>query len=182
MSIEEVYSISGRGTVVTGKIEKGKLSIGEEVEIIGSKYFKTICTGLEMYNKFLDVAVAGENIGALVRGLNKKDIKRGFVMIKPGIMKAHNSFLAKAYFLTSKEGGRKKPFFSKYMPQFFFRTANLTGSITLLDDITVVMPGDTVVFEVTLLEKAAINEGLRFAMREGTVTLGAGIILKVFDR
>ncbi|XP_049850228.1 elongation factor Tu-like [Schistocerca gregaria] len=182
MSIEEVYSISGRGTVVTGKIEKGKLSIGEEVEIVGSKLFKTVCTGLEMYNKFLDVAIAGENVGALVRGLNKKDLKRGFVMCKPGTIKAYNAFTARAYFLTSKEGGRKKPFFSKYMPQFFFRTANLTGSVLLSDDNSIVMPGDTVTFEVVLLEKAAINEGLRFAMREGAVTLGAGIILKVFEK
>jgi elongation factor Tu len=181
MSIDEVYSISGRGTVVTGKVESGKISVGSEIEIIGSKLFKTVCTGLEMYNRYLDVAVAGENIGALIRGISKKEVKRGFVVAQPGTVKATSKFLAKAYFLTAKEGGRSKPFYSNYMPQFFFRTANITGSVVLPEEISTAMPGETLTFEVKLLEKAAINEGLRFAMREGTITLGAGIILKVLE-
>lgn len=181
MSIEEIYSISGRGTVVTGKIEQGKIEIGNEVEIVGSKIFKTMCAGIEMYNKSLDLAVSGENVGVLVRSINKKDIKRGFALVKVGFIVPSFKFMAKAYFLTAKEGGRKKPFFSNYMPQFFFRTANITGSLTLQADINVAMPGDTLTFEVKLLEPAAIKEGLRFAMREGTITLGAGIILKILE-
>lgn len=180
MSIEEVYSISGRGTVVTGKVEKGSLVVGSEVEIIGAKYFKTVCTGLEMYNKYLEIAMAGENVGALVRGVRKEEVKRGFAMIQPGTMFASKKFQAKAYFLTAKEGGRHKPFYTNYKPQFFFRTANVTGSLILPEDVFVAMPGDTITFDVELLENAALNEGLRFAMREGTVTLGAGIILKTF--
>lgn len=179
LSIEEVYSISGRGTVVTGKIEQGKLEVGGEVEIVGVKVFKTLCTGLEMYNKYLDVAVSGENVGVLVRAVGKKDVKRGFVLAQPGSIIPSKRFRAKAYFLTAKEGGRKKPFFSNYMPQFFFRTANMTGSVILDDDVPVAMPGDTLTFEVKLLEPAAVTVGLRFAMREGTVTLGAGIILEI---
>ena len=181
MSIEEVYSISGRGTVVTGKIEQGKLEVGGEVEIVGAKVFKTLCTGLEMYNKYLDVAVSGENVGVLVRAVGKKDVKRGYVLAQPGSIIPVKRFKAKAYFLTAKEGGRKKPFYSNYMPQFFFRTANITGSLVLDESVQVAMPGDTLTFEVKLLEPAAVTPGLRFAMREGTVTLGAGIILELIS-
>jgi len=179
MSIEEIYSISGRGTVVTGKIEQGKLEVGGEVEIVGSKIFKTLCTGLEMYNRYLDVAEAGENVGVLVRAVGKKDVRRGYVLAQPGSIVPAKRFKAKAYFLTAKEGGRKKPFYSNYMPQFFFRTANITGSLALEENVQVAMPGDTLTFEVKLLEAAPITVGLRFAMREGTVTLGAGIILEI---
>jgi len=175
MSIEEVYSISGRGTVVTGKIEQGKLEVGGEVEIVGAKVFKTLCTGLEMYNKYLDVAVS------VVRAVGKKDVKRGYVLAQPGSIIPVKRFKAKAYFLTAKEGGRKKPFYSNYMPQFFFRTANITGSLVLDESVQVAMPGDTLTFEVKLLEPAAVTPGLRFAMREGTVTLGAGIILELIS-
>lgn len=179
MSIEEVYSISGRGTVVTGKIERGQLAVGGEVEIVGSKIFKTLCTGLEMYNRYLDVAMSGENVGVLVRSVGKKDVRRGFVLAQPGSIAPVSKFKAKAYFLTAKEGGRTKPFYSNYMPQFFFRTANVTGAVNLIDGVQVAMPGDTITFEVKLLEAAPVTVGLRFAMREGTVTLGAGIILEI---
>lgn len=179
MSIEEIYSISGRGTVVTGKIEQGKLEVGSEVEIVGAKVFKTLCTGLEMYNRYLDVAIAGENVGVLVRAVSKKDVRRGNVLAQPGTIMPVKSFVAKAYFLTAQEGGRKKPFSSNYMPQFFFRTANITGSVVLEEAVPFVMPGDTVTFNVKLLEAAPLTIGLRFAMREGTITLGAGIILEV---
>jgi len=178
MSIEEIYSISGRGTVVTGKVEQGRLDVGSEVEIVGSKIFKTLCTGLEMYNRYLESAVAGENVGALVRAVSKKEVKRGYVLAQPGTIAPIKRFRAKAYFLTANEGGRKKPFSSNYMPQFFFRTANITGSVILDESTPFVMPGDTTTFEVKLLEAAPVTVGLRFAMREGTVTLGAGIVLE----
>lgn len=181
MPISEVYSIQGRGTVVTGKIEKGRIAVGEEVEIIGSKYFKTVCTGLEMYKKVLEEAVAGENVGVLIRSIKKDDVKRGFVLAKPGTIKAVDSFKAKAYFLTEKEGGRSKPIFESFMPQFFFRTSNITGSLKFEEGVQVIMPGDTVTFSVKLLEKAALAPGVRFAMREGTITLGTGIILEVLS-
>lgn len=179
MSIEEIYSISGRGTVVTGKIEQGKVFVGMEVEIIGKSVLKTLCTGLEMYNKSLDLAVAGDNVGVLVRSVSKGEVKRGYVLAQPGLIKPTKVFKAKAYFLSSAEGGRKRPFFSNYMPQFFFRTANLTGSIILEDTTTYVSPGDTTIFRVELVEYAPLTTGLRFAMREGTITLGAGIILEL---
>lgn len=179
MSISEVYSIQGRGTVVTGKIETGKIMMGDDLEIVGAKVFKTVCTGLEMYKKFLDEAVAGENIGVLVRSIKKEEVKRGYVLAKPGSIEAIEVFRARAYFLTSDEGGRSKPFFETYMPQFFFRTANVTGSLEFEEGNQVVLPGETVTFKVTLLEKVALTKGVRFAMREGTITLGTGIILDV---
>jgi elongation factor Tu len=179
MPISEVYSIQGRGTVVTGKIEKGKVVVGDEVDIVGARFFKTVCTGLEMYKRTLDEAVAGENVGVLIRSIKKTDIKRGFVLAKPGTAKAADCFRAKAYFLTDKEGGRSKPLFETFMPQFFFRTSNITGSFKFEDGVQVIMPGDTVTFKVKLLEKAALDVGVRFAMREGTITLGTGIILEV---
>jgi elongation factor Tu len=179
LAIEEIYSISGRGTVVTGKIEKGKISINSEVELIGSKIFKTICTGLEMYNKSLEIALAGDSVGALIRGISKKDVKRGFVLSEPGIIKPYIAFVAKAYFLSYEEGGRKKPIVSNYMPQFFFRTASITGAIILDETHDKIFPGDTVEFKVKLVEKAPLFDGLHFLMREGTLTLGAGVMLKV---
>lgn len=179
MPISEVYSIQGRGTVVTGKIEKGRVSVGEELDIIGGRFFKTVCTGIEMYKRTLEEAVAGENVGVLIRSIKKNDIKRGYVLAKPGTSKAVDCFKAKAYFLTEKEGGRSKPLFETFMPQFFFRTSNITGSLKFEDDVQVVMPGDTVTFKVKLLEKAALDVGVRFAMREGTITLGTGIILEI---
>jgi len=180
MPIEDVFTIQGRGTVLTGKVERGTISVGAEVEIVGSKTFKTVCTGLEMYHKILDSAEVGENIGALVRNIRKDDVKRGFVLVKPGSVKAASKFKAKSYLLSKDEGGRHKPFKSKYKPQFFFRTSNITGEITLID-AEVAMPGETIEFQVTLVEKAAINPGLRFVMREGAKTLGAGIILEVLE-
>lgn len=178
MAIEEVYSISGRGTVVTGKVERGQLTVGADVELVGPKVLKSICTGLEMYNRSLDVAAAGESVGALVRGISKKEVKRGFVLSVPGAVRPYSYFIAKAYFLTHLEGGRKKPVFTNYMPQFFFRTSSVTGSITFEDE-GMAMPGDTVEFVGKLVERSPISEGLRFVMREGTITLGAGIILRV---
>jgi elongation factor Tu len=179
MSIEEIYSISGRGTVVTGKVEQGTLNVGAEVEIVGKKIIKTLCTGLEMYNKSLDIAIAGENVGVLVRAVSKGDVRRGYVLAQPGLIKPVKNFTAKAYLLTAAEGGRKRPFFSHYMPQFFFRTANMTGSVTLDESTSFASPGDTITFSVELVEHAPITVGLRFAMREGTITLGAGIILDI---
>jgi len=180
MAIEDIFTIQGRGTVLTGKVERGTIVVGAEVEIVGSKTFKTVCTGLEMYHKLLDSAQVGENVGALVRNIRKDDVRRGFVLAKPGSLKASTRFEAKSYLLTKEEGGRHKPFKSQYKPQFFFRTANVTGEITL-KDAEVAMPGETIFFEVKLVEKAAINDGLRFVMREGTKTLGAGIILKILE-
>jgi len=180
MSIEDIFTIQGRGTVLTGKVERGTIIVGSEVEIIGSKILKTVCTGLEMYHKLLDSAQVGENVGALVRNVRKDEVRRGFVLAKPGSLKASTRFEAKSYLLTKDEGGRHKPFKSSYKPQFFFRTANITGEI-ILKDAEVAMPGETILFEVKLVEKAPVNEGLRFVMREGTKTLGAGIILKILD-
>jgi elongation factor Tu len=179
MPIEDVFSITGRGTVLTGKVEKGTIKVGEDLDIIGYKKFNTTCTGLEMYHKLLDMAQAGENVGVLVRGISKHDVKRGFVLAQPKSLEAKDKFEAKAYILTKEEGGRHKPFQNNFKPQFFFRTSNITGSITLLGDATIAMPGDTIVFVVNLLEKAALNENLRFAIREGTLTIGAGVITKL---
>jgi len=185
MPIEEIFSIPGRGTVVTGKVERGKIVVGADVEIVGAKMLKTVCTGLEMYKKILDSALAGENVGALLRGVKKDEVNRGYVLAQPGSLKASVSFRAKAYFLKPEEGGRVKPITSNYKPQFFFRTSNITGSIIVDnngegEDI-MIYPGETTTFTVNLIEPAAINEGLRFAMREGKITLGAGIILKILD-
>lgn len=180
MAIEDIFTIQGRGTVLTGKVESGTITVGAEVEIVGAKTLKTVCTGLEMYHKVLDSAQVGENVGALVRNVRKDEVRRGYVLAKPGFLKASFKFEAKAYLLTKEEGGRHKPFKSSYKPQFFFRTANITGEI-ILKEAEVAMPGETITFEVKLVEKAAINDGLRFVMREGTKTLGAGIILKVLE-
>lgn len=181
MPVEDVFSITGRGTVVTGKVERGTIKVGEEVELIGSLILKSTCTGLEMYHKYLDLAQAGENVGALVRGIPSDTVKRGFVLAKPGSLVPKTIFEAKAYILTKKEGGRSKPFISNYKPQFFFRTANITGSIKLPEDKSIVMPGDTLDFKVELIEKAPISEGLRFTLREGSLTIGAGVITKILS-
>lgn len=179
MPIEDVFSITGRGTVVTGKVERGTIKVGEEVELVGPTTLKSTCTGLEMYHKYLDLAQAGENVGALIRGVSSDVVKRGFVLAKPGSLVPVSVFEAKAYILTKKEGGRSKPFISNYKPQFFFRTANVTGSVKLGEDKSIVMPGDTVNFKVELIEKAPISEGLRFTLREGSLTIGAGVITKI---
>jgi len=180
MAIEDIFTIQGRGTVLTGKVERGTIIVGAEVEIVGAKSLKTVCTGLEMYHKLLDSAQVGENVGALVRNVRKDDVRRGYVLAKPGSLKASIRFEAKSYLLTKEEGGRHKPFKSSYKPQFFFRTANVTGEI-ILKDAEVAMPGETIFFEVKLVEKAAINDGLRFVMREGTKTLGGGLIIKILE-
>lgn len=180
LSIEEIFVITGRGTVVTGKVERGEVKVGNPLEIVGSKIFQTSCAGLEMYRRSMDYAQVGDNVGILVRGIKKDDIRRGFVVAQPGTVKAVAKFEAKAYLLTKKEGGRHKPILSKFKPQFFFRTANVTGSIILPEGVTA-LPGDTVSFEVHLLDKAAITEGLRFVMREGSVTLGAGFVVKLLN-
>lgn len=179
MPISEVYSIQGRGTVVTGKVEKGRILVGDEVEVVGAKLLKTVCTGLEMYRKVLEEAVAGENVGVLVRGMKKDEVKRGNVLAKPSTITAVSTFEARAYFLTQEEGGRSKPIFESFMPQFFFRTANMTGALKFNEDLQVIMPGDAVTFKVKLLEKAALSTGLHFALREGTITLGRGVIVNI---
>ena len=183
MPVEEGYSISGRGTVLTGKIERGKIKIGDEIEILNKKVIKTSCTGLEMYRKILEYAEAGENVGVLVRGVpltdnKKKNVGRGDVIAAPNTMDIYDMFEAKAYILEKKEGGRSKPFVSNYKPQFFFRTANITGTITLPED-SIAMPGDTITFNVKIEHKVPLNEGLRFALREGSLTIGAGIVTKL---
>lgn len=182
MPIEDVFQIQGRGTVATGKIERGVIKLGTEVEVVGSKVIKSSCTGIEMYHKYMDSAEVGENVGLLLRGVDKKELRRGYLVSQPGTIKAYASFEAKAYFLTVKEGGRSKPIRSNYKPQFFFRTANITGTVVLPEGVEVIMPGDTVTFQVDLLEPTPLNEQLRFVMREGTVTLGAGVILKLIDK
>jgi elongation factor Tu len=179
MAVEDVLSITGRGTVLTGKIETGRIKVNDEVELIGIKKYTTTCIGLEIFRKILEMAEAGENVGVLVRGINRHDIKRGFVIAHPKTFEARDKFEAKAYILTKEEGGRHKPFFNKFKPQFFFRTSNITGSIELFDEEGVVLPGDTVIFRVLLLEKVVLNINLRFAIREGTLTIGAGVITKV---
>lgn len=181
MPIEDVFQIQGRGTVATGKIERGIINLGSDVEIIGTKAIKSSCTGIEMYHKYMDSAEVGENVGLLLRGVDKKELRRGYLVTAPGSVKPYDSFEAKAYFLTVKEGGRSKPIRSNYKPQFFFRTANVTGTVILPEGVEVIMPGDTVTLKVNLLEPTPLNEQLRFVMREGTVTLGAGVILRLLD-
>jgi elongation factor Tu len=181
MPIEDVFSITGRGTVVTGRVERGILRVNEEVDLVGSKFFRTVCTGLEMFRKILDFAQAGDNVGALVRGISKGDVSRGYVLVKSGTFVSYSKFEARVYILTKDEGGRGTPFYSNFKPQFFFRTANVTGTVVLPEGCELVMPGDTVVFTVILREPAAINVGLRFTIREGRVTVGGGVIIRVFN-
>lgn len=180
MPVEESLSITGRGTVLTGKVERGVLRVGEDVEVIGVKKYQTTCIGLEMYRKILDLAEAGENVGILVRGIHKKSVRRGYVVAKPNSILASNKFDAKIYFLTKEEGGRSKAIYSYFKPQFYFRTSSVTGSVVLPEEMDVVMPGDTVVANIQLIEAVALNEGLRFAIREGSLTIGGGVIIKVY--
>jgi elongation factor Tu len=180
MPIEDVFTITGRGTVVTGKVEQGIVRTGDEVEIVGLKATtKTVCTGVEMFRKILDQGQAGDNIGALLRGTKKEDVERGQVLCKPGSITPHASFEAQVYVLTKAEGGRHKPFFNNYRPQFYFRTTDVTGMITLPEGTEMVMPGDNVLLTVELGKPIAMDEGLRFAIREGGRTVGAGRVVKI---
>jgi elongation factor Tu len=180
MPIEDVFSISGRGTVVTGKVERGIVKVGEEVEIVGIKdTVKTTCTGVEMFRKLLDEGRAGENCGVLLRGTKREDVQRGQVLAKPGSIKPHTQFEAEVYVLSKEEGGRHTPFFKGYRPQFYFRTTDVTGSIELPEGVEMVMPGDNIKMNVTLIAPIAMEDGLRFAIREGGRTVGAGVVAKI---
>src|ERR1700744_6145851 len=180
MPIEDVFSISGRGTVVTGRIERGKVKVGEEIEIVGIRpTTKTTVTGVEMFRKLLDAGEAGDNIGALLRGIEREGIERGQVLAKPGSVTPHTQFVAEAYILTKEEGGRHTPFFANYRPQFYFRTTDVTGIVKLPEGTEMVMPGDNVSVEVELIVPIAMEEKLRFAIREGGRTVGAGVVVKI---
>ena len=182
MPIEDVFSISGRGTVVTGRIERGIVNVGEEIEIIGLKdTTKTTCTGVEMFRKLLDQGEAGDNVGVLLRGTKREDVERGQVLAKPGSITPHTKFKCEAYVLTKDEGGRHTPFFSNYRPQFYFRTTDVTGSVELPDGTEMVMPGDNIAMVVTLIAPIAMDEGLRFAIREGGRTVGAGVVASIVE-
>jgi elongation factor Tu len=182
MPIEDVFSISGRGTVVTGRVEQGVIKTGEEVEIVGiRKTRKTVVTGVEMFRKLLDQGEAGDNIGALLRGVARDDVERGQVLAKPGSITPHTKFKAEAYILNKEEGGRHTPFFSNYRPQFYFRTTDVTGVVTLPEGTEMVMPGDNVTMDVELISPIAMDEGLRFAIREGGRTVGAGVVSKIVE-
>jgi elongation factor Tu len=180
MPIEDVFSISGRGTVVTGRIERGIVKVGDEIEIIGLKAtVKTTCTGVEMFRKLLDQGEAGDNVGCLLRGVAREDVERGQVLAKPGSITPHTKFKAEAYILTKEEGGRHTPFFTNYRPQFYFRTTDVTGVVSLPEGTEMVMPGDNVAMEVELIAPIAMDEGLRFAIREGGRTVGAGVVASI---
>ena len=180
MPIEDVFSISGRGTVVTGRVERGIVKVGEEVEIVGIKNtVKTVVTGVEMFRKLLDQGQAGDNIGALLRGTKREDVERGQVLAKPGSITPHTKFKAEAYILTKEEGGRHTPFFTNYRPQFYFRTTDVTGVVTLPEGTEMVMPGDNVSMDVELIAPIAMDDGLRFAIREGGRTVGAGVVASI---
>jgi elongation factor Tu len=180
MPVEDVFSITGRGTVATGRIEKGKIKVGEEVALIGfNSDKKTVITGVEMFRKLLDDGQAGDNVGLLLRGINKEDVERGMVLAKPGSITPHAKFNAEVYVLTKEEGGRHTPFFKGYRPQFFFRTTDVTGSVELPEGMEMVMPGDNVQMTIELITPIAMDEGLRFAIREGGRTVGAGVVTKI---
>jgi len=182
MPIEDVFSISGRGTVVTGRVERGVIKVGEEVEIVGIRDTrKTVCTGVEMFRKLLDQGEAGDNIGALLRGIGREDVERGQVLAKPGSITPHTKFQAEAYILTKEEGGRHTPFFTNYRPQFYFRTTDVTGVVHLPEGTEMVMPGDNTNMTVELIAPIAMDEGLRFAIREGGRTVGAGVVAKIIE-
>jgi elongation factor Tu len=182
MPVEDVFSISGRGTVATGRIERGIIKVGEEVEIIGLKpTTKTVVTGVEMFRKLLDEGQAGDNIGALLRGLKREEVERGQVLAKPGSITPHTKFKAEVYVLTKEEGGRHTPFFNGYRPQFYFRTTDVTGSVQLPAGVEMVMPGDNIGMEVTLITPIAMEKELRFAIREGGRTVGAGVVAEVIE-
>ena len=182
MPIEDVFSISGRGTVVTGRIERGRVKVGDEVEIVGLKATtKTICTGVEMFRKLLDEGQAGDNVGVLLRGTKREDVERGQVLAKPGSITPHTKFECEVYILTKEEGGRHTPFFKGYRPQFYFRTTDVTGAVELPEATEMVMPGDNIKMKVDLISPIAMEEGLRFAIREGGRTVGAGVVSKVLE-
>jgi elongation factor Tu len=182
MPIEDVFSISGRGTVVTGRVERGVVKVGDEVEIVGLRPTqKTVCTGVEMFRKLLDQGEAGDNIGVLLRGTKREEVERGQVLAAPGSITPHTKFRAEAYILTKEEGGRHTPFFTNYRPQFYFRTTDVTGSVKLPDGTEMVMPGDNVTMEVELIVPIAMDEGLRFAIREGGRTVGAGVVAAILE-
>jgi elongation factor Tu len=184
MPIEDVFSISGRGTVVTGRVERGIVKVGDEVSILGldQKVEKTTVTGVEMFRKLLDEGRAGENVGCLLRGVKKEDVERGQVLAKPGSIKPYKKFKASVYILTKEEGGRHTPFFKGYRPQFYFRTTDVTGIITLPENVEMVMPGDNIHIEVDLIAPIAMEQGLRFAIREGGRTVGAGVVADIIPQ
>ena len=182
MPIEDVFSISGRGTVVTGRVERGIINTGDDVEIVGIKETTTTtCTGVEMFRKLLDEGRAGENIGALLRGTKRDEVERGQVLAKPGSINPHTKFEGEVYILSKEEGGRHTPFFKGYRPQFYFRTTDITGAVELPEGTEMVMPGDNVQMKVELIAPIAMDEGLRFAIREGGRTVGAGVVAKILD-
>ncbi len=182
MPVEDVFSIAGRGTVATGRVERGKVKVGEEVEIVGLRpTTKTVVTGVEMFRKLLDEGMAGDNIGALLRGLKREDVERGQVLAKPGSITPHTKFKAQIYVLTKEEGGRHTPFFKGYRPQFYFRTTDVTGTVTLPQNVEMVMPGDNIAIEVELITPIAMEKELRFAVREGGRTVGAGVVAEVIE-
>jgi elongation factor Tu len=181
MPVEDVFSISGRGTVVTGRIERGIVKVGDEIEIVGIRpTVKTIVTGVEMFRKLLDQGQAGDNVGLLLRGTKRDDVERGQVLCKPASINPHTKFEAEVYVLSKDEGGRHTPFFKGYRPQFYFRTTDVTGNVELPEGVEMVMPGDNVKMVVTLIAPIAMEEGLRFAIREGGRTVGAGVVAKIF--
>ena len=182
LPIEDVFSISGRGTVVTGRIERGVVNVGDELEIVGIKdTTKTTCTGVEMFRKLLDRGEAGDNVGVLLRGIDRDAVERGQVLVKPGSVKPHTKFEAQVYILTKEEGGRHTPFFKNYRPQFYFRTTDVTGTVTLPADVEMVMPGDNLKFDVELIAPIAMEDNLRFAIREGGRTVGSGVVSKIIE-
>jgi elongation factor Tu len=182
MPVEDVFSISGRGTVVTGRVERGIVKVGEEIEIVGLKpTIKTVCTGVEMFRKLLDEGQAGDNVGILLRGTKREEVERGQVLAKPSTITPHTKFSAEIYVLSKEEGGRHTPFFNGYRPQFYFRTTDVTGSLELAKGTEMVMPGDNVTITVTLIQPIAMEEGLRFAIREGGKTVGAGVVSKIIE-
>ena len=182
MPIEDVFSISGRGTVVTGRVERGVVKVGDEIEIVGLKETsKTTCTGVEMFRKLLDQGEAGDNVGVLLRGVGREDVERGQVLAAPGSITPHTKFTAEAYILTKDEGGRHTPFFSNYRPQFYFRTTDVTGAVELPEGTEMVMPGDNITMKVELIQPIAMDEGLRFAIREGGRTVGAGVVASISE-
>jgi elongation factor Tu len=182
MPIEDVFTISGRGTVVTGRVERGIVKVGDELEIVGLKATaKTVCTGVEMFRKLLDQGQAGDNVGVLLRGTKREDVERGQVLAKPGSITPHTKFAAEVYVLSKDEGGRHTPFFNGYRPQFYFRTTDVTGSVDLPQGTEMVMPGDNVSITVSLIQPIAMEQWLRFAIREGGKTVGAGVVSKVIE-
>jgi elongation factor Tu len=182
MPIEDVFTISGRGTVVTGRIERGVVKVNDEIEIVGiTDTTKTTCTGVEMFRKLLDQGQAGDNVGVLLRGTKREDVQRGQVLAKTGSITPHTTFEAEVYILSKEEGGRHTPFFTEYRPQFYFRTTDVTGAVTLPEGVEMVMPGDNIKLQVKLISPIAMEEGLRFAIREGGRTVGAGVVAKILE-